>query len=126
MDEITREIVAEVKKYAKKYPDLAQADVAKILGIGQSTVSKILNGYYDEKSPIETRIPYEKFSKLLACEAAIKELFFDTKKANAGENVLFIDYHVFSNILERFLPEEYEKQIKQINNTARGAYSWTK
>ena len=121
MEKITREIVAEVKKYVKKYPDLAQADIAKIMGISQSTASKILKGYYDEKPPIETRIPYEKFSKLLACEAAIKEFFFVTKKANAGENVLFIDYHVFSNILERFLPEEYEEQIKQINNTAKGA-----
>lgn len=120
MDEITREIVAEVKKYEKKYPNLAQADIAKILGVGQSTVSRILNGYY-EKPPIETQIPYEKFSKLLACEAAIKELFFVAKKANTGENVLFIDYHVFSDILERFLPEEYEEQIKQINNTAKGA-----
>ena len=121
MDEITREIVAEVKKYAKKYPDLAQADIAKILGVGRSTVSRILNGYYDEKPPIETRIPYEKFSKLLACESAIKELLFVTKKANTGEGVLFIDYHVFSDILERFLPEEYEEKMKQINNTARGA-----
>ena len=121
MAELAKETIAEVKKYAEKYPDLTQADLGRFLGIGQSTVSRILNGEYDDKPPIETQIPYEKFSKLLACEAAIEEMLFVTKKANTGENVLFIDYHVFSDILERFLPEEYEEQIKQNNNCLRGA-----
>ena len=121
MVEVTKEIIAEVKKYNEKYPDLTQADLARFLGIGQSTVSRILNGGYDEKPPIETQIPYEKFSKLLSCEAAINELLFVTRKANMGENVLFIDYHVFSDILKRFLPEEYEEKLEEVNNTMRGA-----
>lgn len=121
MVEVTKELIAEVKKYNEKYPELTQADLAKFLGVSQAAVSRILNGEYDDKPPVETQIPYEKFSKLLACEGAIKELLFATRRPNTGEDILFIDFHVFSSILERFLPEEYAEQIKQNNNVLRGA-----
>ena len=114
MVELAKETIAEVKKYAEKYPDLTQADLGRFLGIGQSAVSRILNGEYDDKPAVATQIPYEKFSKLLACEAAINELLFVTQKPKTGENVLFIDFHVFSDILERFLPEEYEAKLKEM------------
>ena len=114
MVELAKETIAEVKKYAEKYPDLTQADLGRFLGIGQSAVSRILNGEYDDKPPIETQIPYETYRRLVMCEEVVKEILRNAKTHYGEEDLLFVDYRVLSGILARCLPEEFEAKIKEL------------
>ena len=112
---ITPEIIAEVKKYASKYPEMPQMEIAKLVGISQTGVSAILRGLYDEKpNKIESQIPYETYRRLVMCEEAINEIFRNTKTAFQEEELLLVDYRTVSSILKRFFPEEFEERLNAI------------
>lgn len=114
---ITKETILEVKKYASKYPELTQEDLAKFVGVSPASVSNILRGTYDdfiEEQKIESQIPYETYRRLVMCEEAVKEIFRNTKVGFDEEDTLFIDYHILSAILERCLPEDFHEKINEL------------
>lgn len=115
---ITQEIVASVKKYANKYPDMLQEDIAKLVGISHGSVCNILNGKYDEEEKkIESQIPYETYRRLVLCEEACMEILRNMKSDFEDEDRTFVDYRVVSAIIKRFLPEEYESRLNEIKGT---------
>lgn len=124
MAKITNEIVAEVKKYSIKYPEMSQGDIAKLVGVSSGSVYNILNGMYDLKTgakanegkTVESQIPYETYRKLVMCEEAVKEIFRNAKTAYGEEDILFIDYRTVSSILQRCLPEEFWERLDEIKS----------
>ena len=116
MAKITNEIVEEVKKYASKYPDMTQNDMARLVGISPASVSNILNGTYKEEKEkvVESQIPHETYRRLVMCEEAFKEILRNARTAYGEEDLLFVDYRTVSSILKRCLPEEFEERLNEI------------
>jgi hypothetical protein len=123
---ITREIVESVKGYMKKYPNMSQAELSRLVGTSSTSVGSICKGLYDylleevadskeEKAKtLKADIPHETYRKLVCCELAIGELFDRAKISVQGGDFLFIDFKAVSSILERYFPEEYEKKFNEL------------
>lgn len=113
---ITNEVITAAQKYSRKYPELTQADIAKLVGISASSVSNILNGTYSKEETIESQIPYETYRRLVMCEEAVKEILKNMKLAtnSCEEEALFINYFTVSTILKRCVPEDFEKRINEL------------
>ena len=123
---ITREMVESVKGYAKKYPDMSQAEISRLVGTSSTSVGSICKGLYDylleevaepkeEKvKTIKAEIPYETYRKLVCCELAINELLGRAKISDSEEGTLFISYKVVSSVLERYFPDEFTKIFEEL------------
>lgn len=118
MAKITNEIIEEVKRYASKYPEMTQHEIAKLVGISHGSVNNIINGKFDsEQKVINSQIPYETYRKLVMCEEAVEEIFRNAKSAFGEEELLFVDYRTVSVILKRCFPEEFEEKLNEIKET---------
>lgn len=130
---INKEVVETVKKYSKKYPDMATEEIGKLVGISQSSVSSILRGGYDsllliadkpkesaeakeEKRSVKSQIPYEEYRRLVSCDIAMKEIMSCARKTLSDDEELFIDYRLLSNIIKRYLPDEYQQRVNEVYN----------
>lgn len=79
-DRITAEKVAEVKHYAAAYPNMTNKDLAKLCGIGATSVGEIKRGNYDglESGPQQPRIFGEQAeiaARLAGIEALLESIF---------------------------------------------------
>lgn len=124
MANITRETVEAVNKYARKYPNMTQEEVARLVGTSSSSASNIMNGMYnhlledtkkeaDDKS-LKSQIPYEAYKRLVTCELAIDELMNNSIVSNSGEVCLFVSFRYFDSVIKRYFPEEHAKKIKEL------------
>lgn len=119
---INKDLVTEVKKYASKYPNMTQEDLAKFVGVSPASISNILNGMYDdflEEKSVESQIPYETYRRLVMCEETVKEILRNAKIGFNEEDSLFIDYRILSAIIERCLPEDFQEKINELKTEAR-------
>lgn len=124
MATITKETVMAVKKYTSKYPEMAQADIAKLCGTSASSVGNIQNGLYNhlleenggayENKSIPSSVPYDEYKRLCLCELIVGELLKGAKPTLNGEQSIYIDYRAVSQIIKRYLPDEYEAKINEI------------
>lgn len=119
---ITKEVVLTVKKYMSKYPDMTQEDLAKLVGVSPASISNIVSGRYDdliEEKSVESQIPYETYRRLVMCEETVNEILRNMKSTFDESDSLFIDYHILSAIIERCLPEDYQKRVNEIKAETR-------
>ena len=117
---ITKAIVEAVKGYAKKYPNMTQLEIGKLVEISNSSVSYILNGQYDhlliepEEKVIRADIPYETYRRLVCCELAMNDIINHLIISRSTEDCLFIDYRLVDSVVSRYLPEEYSMRCAEL------------
>ena len=52
--------IEEIKQLKEEYPDISNVKIARFCGVSDYTVSKVLQGYYDEKPKPEKPAPVRK------------------------------------------------------------------
>lgn len=125
MATITKETVEMVNKYAKKFPTMTAEELSKLCGISRSSVSNILNGLYNnlleehkDSNTIKSEIPYSTYKNLVTCELCIDEIFKCARKPNEGDERLFLDYRMLSDILERYFPDRFEQRLREVKESS--------
>lgn len=129
---ITPQIVSKVRKYLDDERGFSKAEVARLVGISDHSVQRIVQGYYDqpiEKSeatqPIDleprgnkhiTEIPFERFEHLMKCEAFIDELFDTVVLSDKTEDEVYFPRHSTSNMLSRYFPDRFQKCLDKLHS----------
>lgn len=72
--------IDEIKKLREDYPEMPNVHLARFCGVSAYTVSKILNGYYDEKPKQEPEKPEQSDDDMAL---AVLELSEQIEKQNA-------------------------------------------
>ena len=118
---ITKEIVEQVKSYKAKFPTMISEDIGKLCGISRSSAQNILNGMYDSylqdgtsAKTVKSEIPYEDYKRLVTCELAINEMLASTLKSDSDNNILFLSYRRFSEIISRYFPDRFAEKIAEL------------
>ena len=127
MAKITKEIVEAVKKYEENYSMMTNEDMAILVGVSPSSVNNIRRGMCDylleekevEQTPIRSEIPYNEYKRLIACEMAINEMFKSAKSSTYEDDYLFIDYHDVSYILQKYVPDDYQNVVDELERNNR-------
>lgn len=125
---ITPQIVEKVRKYLDDDRGFSKLEVARLVGISDHSVARIVQGYYDQ--PVEkpkaiqsidselqgniTLIPYEKLEYLIKCEAFVDELFDTVVLSDKNEDEVYFPRHITSNMLNRYFPDKFRKCLDKL------------
>ena len=127
---ITPQIVSKVRKYLDDERGFSKAEVARLVGISDHSIQRIVQGYYDqpvEKSeatqPIDlepcgnkhiTEIPFEKLEYLMKCEMFIEEMLNITILSDKNKNELYFPRHSMHLMCERYFPDKTQERIQEL------------
>ena len=129
---ITPQIIEKVKKYLADDRGFSKAEVAKLVGISDNSLTKIVQGYYDqpvEKQNTETQqvdsnqdskarniteIPYEQLEYLIKCECFISEMFSIAITSDKDEDELYFPRHYINNMCDRYFPERKAQKLREL------------
>lgn len=127
---ITPQIVEKVRRYLDDERGFSKKEVARLVGISDHSVARIVQGYYDQ--PVEkhkakqsvdselqgniTLIPYEKLEYLMKCEAFIDELFDTVVLSDKNEDEVYFPRHYTSSMLNRYFPNRYQKCLDKLRS----------
>lgn len=126
---ITPQIVKKVKDYLEDDRGFSKKEVARLVGISDHSVARIVQGYYDQ--PVEkpsakqsvdselqgniTLIPYEKLEYLMKCEVFINELFESAISSDKDEGELYFPRHNLNNMCSRYFPNLFSKHLRRVH-----------
>lgn len=126
---ITPQIVEKVRKYLDDERGFSKKEVARLVGISDHSVARIVQGYYDQ--PVEkpeakqsvdselqgniTLIPYEKLEYLMKCEMFVDELFESAIASDKDEGELYFPRHNTNNMCSRYFPNLFSKHLRRVN-----------
>lgn len=129
---VTKEIVLETKKYLGN-KTLKLREVGLLVGVSQSTVSRIKAGEYDylfeqqqTELPLEddtknvnvTNLDYKELSRLLISEFSLNELaigLFNHATLNKNNNEkLYFPPSIIDDFLQRNFTSEYHEKLEQL------------
>ncbi len=132
VNNVTKEIVLETKKYLSN-KTLKLREVGLLVGVSQSTVSRIKAGEYDylfepqqTELPLEddtknvnvTNLDYKELSRLLVSEFSLNELtmrLFNHATLNKNNNEkLYFSSNIIDDFLQRNFPKEYLEKLEQL------------
>ena len=131
---ITEEVVAKTKKYLNDDRKFSKAEVAMLVGISETSVSRIAAGEYDKPAEEEcnistapytkyvTEIPYDKLAFLMRCECFINEMFSVAVKSDKDEGELYFPRHWMNNMCDRYFPETKQETLQNLNEISAAAY----
>lgn len=120
---ITPQIVEKAKKYLADERNFSKAEVARLTGISDHSLQRIIAGQYDdpETKPITasqkniTEIPYEKLEYLIRCECFVSEMFSVAVKSDKDEDELYFPRHWMNNMCDRYFPNKKEEVLTKLN-----------
>ena len=129
---ITPQIIEKVKKYLADDRGFSKTEVARLVGISDNSLTKIVQGYYDqpvEKQNTETQqidsnqdskarniteIPYEQLEYLIKCECFISEMFSIAITSDKDEDELYFPRHYINNMCDRYFPDRKAQKLREL------------
>ncbi len=127
---ITPQIVEKVRRYLNDDRGFSKKEVARLVGISDHSVARIVQGYYDQ--PVEkpratqsvdselhgniTQIPYEKLEYLIKCETFVDELFDTVVLSDKNEDEVYFPRHYTSNMLNRYFPVKFQECLEKLHS----------
>ena len=127
---ITPQIVEKVRKYLDDDRGFSKKEVARLVGISDHSVARIVQGYYDQ--PVEkpkakqsvdsefhgnvTQIPYEKLEYLIKCETFVDELFDTVVLSDKNEDEVYFPRRYTSNMLNRYFPVKFQECLEKLHS----------
>ena len=130
---VTPEIIEKVKKYLADDRGFSKVEVARLVGISENSLKRIVQGYYDQ--PVEntatqqtdsnqdseaktiTEIPFEEVENLMKCKVFIEELFSIAKASDKDPDELYFPRHYVYNMCLRYFPDMVKEAFARINDT---------
>ena len=130
---ITPQIIEKVKKYLADDRGFSKVEVARLVGISEHSVQRIVQGYYDQ--PVEntetqvvdsnqnpkarniTEIPYEQLEYLIKCECFISEMFSIAITSDKAEDELYFPRHYINNMCDRYFPDRKAQKLRELYDT---------
>lgn len=127
---ITPQIVEKVKKYLADDRGFSKVEVARLVGISDHSVQRIVQGYYDQ--PVEntetqvadsnqnsearniTEIPYEQLEYLIKCECFVSEMFNIAIASDKAEDELYFPRHYIDNMCDRYFPDKKAQKLREL------------
>lgn len=127
---ITPQIIEKVKKYLADDRGFSKVEVARLVGISEHSVQRIVQGYYDQ--PVEntetqvvdsnqdskarniTEIPYEQLEYLIKCECFISEMFSIAITSDKAEDELYFPRHYINNMCDRYFPDRKAQKLREL------------
>ena len=120
-----RELTIKIKQYLLDPRHLTQDEIARLTGVGATTVSRVNAGEYDHLldadsvSDLEipgniTKIPYEELKNLIKCEQFITELFAMAVASDRDDDELYFPRHPLSAALKRYFPDTYAAKLDTV------------
>lgn len=129
---ITPQIVKKAKEYLADNRNFSKAEVARLVGISDHSLQRIVQGYYDQ--PVEqqntetqavdsnqdskarniTEIPYEQLEYLIKCECFVSELFSVAVMSDKDEDELYFPRRYVNNMCDRYFPERKAQKLREL------------
>lgn len=128
---ITPEVVAKAKRYLADDRGFSKAEVARLVGIGDNSLNRIIQGYYDppveepedtqqmDSSPSPhgnnvTEIPFEELEVMMKCKMFIEELFGMAILSDKADDELYFPRHYVSNMCSRYFPDVTQETLERL------------
>jgi len=133
--QITPQIVEKAKKYLADDRNFSKAEVARLVGISDHSLARIIAGHYDEPKTEEatpkstqqekhiTEIPYERLEHLMRCECFVSEMFSVAVKSDKDEDELYFPRHWMNNMCDRYFPNKKEEVLQKLNEADYDTYA---
>ena len=129
---ITPQIVEKVKKYLADDRGFSKTEVARLVGISDNSLKRIVQGYYDQ--PVEqqntetqvadsnqdskarhiTEIPYEQLEYLIKCECFVSEMFSIAIASDKNEDELYFPRHYIDSMCDRYFPDRKAQKLREL------------
>lgn len=127
---ITPQIIEKVKKYLADDRGFSKTEVARLVGISDHSVQRIVQGYYDQ--PVEntetqvadsnqdskakniTEIPYEQLEYLIKCECFVSEMFSIAIASDKNEDELYFPRHYIDSMCDRYFPDRKAQRLREL------------
>lgn len=129
---ITPEIIEKVNKYLADDRGFSKIEVARLVGISEHSVQRIVQGHYDQ--PVEkqntatqqadsnqdseaktiTEIPFERLEHLIKCECFIEEMFSIAITSDKDEDELYFPRRYLNNMTDRYFPERKAQKLREL------------
>lgn len=132
---ITPQVIEKTRKYLADDRNFSKSEVARLVGISEHSIQRIVQGYYDP--PVEqqntetqqvdsnqnskayiTEIPFEKMETLLKYEAFIDEMFAISVKSDKADDELYLPRHYINQMFARYFPERLKKRLEELDTYA--------
>lgn len=132
---ITPQIVEKVNKYLADDRGFSKVEVARLVGISEHSVQRIVQGYYDQPTEQQntetqvvdsnqdskarniTEIPYEQLEYLIKCECFVSEMFSVAITSDKGEDELYFPRHYINNMCDRYFPNRKAQKLRELYDT---------
>lgn len=126
---ITPEIIEKTKKYLADDRNFSKIEVARLVGISEHSLQRIVQGYYDQpvenktqvvdsnqdsKAKTITEIPYEQLEYLIKCECFISEMFSVAVASDKDEDELYFPRHHVNNMCDRYFPDRKAQKLREL------------
>lgn len=120
-----RELTIKIKQYLLDPRHLTLDEIARLTGVGATTVSRVKAGEYDHLLDSDsvgdseipgniTQIPYEELKNLIKCEQFITELFAMAVASDRDDDELYFPRHQLSAALKRYFPDTYTAKLDTV------------
>ena len=133
---ITPQIIEKVHAYLDDPRGFKQIEVARLVGISEHSLKRIIQGAYDQPSEQQntetqvvdssqasqgdktiTEIPFEEIENLMKCKVFIEELFSIAKASDKDPDELYFPRHYVYNMCQRYFPDMVKETFARINDT---------
>lgn len=132
---ITPQIVNKVKKYLEDERGFSKAEIARLVGISDNSMKKIVRGEYDR--PVEkpkatqqidseiqdnpdpvhiTEIPFDRLQHYMRCEMFVEELFSIAVLSDKEECTLYFPRRLINSACSRYFPEKHAQTLDNLLN----------
>lgn len=129
---ITPEIIEKVNKYLADDRGFSKIEVARLVGISEHSVQRIVQGHYDQ--PVEkqntatqqadsnqdseaktiTEIPFERLEHLIKCECFIEEMFTVAMLSDKDDTALYFPRGFMNNMCDRYFPDKKAEKLRYL------------
>lgn len=120
-----RELTIKIKQYLLDPRHLTLDEIARLTGVGATTVSRVKAGEYDHLLDTDsvgnseipeniTKIPYEELKNLIKCEQFIAELFAMAVASDRDDDELYFPRHYINAALKRYFPDTYAAKLDTV------------
>ena len=129
---ITPQLVTNIKKYLADERDFSRAEISKLTGVSETTVSRVAQGSYDQlfeesqeadssmshqgESKNITEIPFDRMEFLIKCEMFVEELLNVAILSDKDVDELYFPRRYTHSMCERYFPERTQKRIQELTN----------
>lgn len=130
---ITPQVIEKTRKYLADDRNFSKAEVARLVGISEHSIQRIVQGYYDP--PVEqqntetqqmdsnqnskayvTEIPFEKLEFLMKCECFINEMFDIAVLSDKDEDELYFPRHYMNNMCDQYFSDRKAQKLRSLNS----------